>query len=56
MQWWEILIVVAIALFTVLTFVTYAIKKAKNKGGCCCDCSSCKYGSSCGGNCTQADK
>ena len=50
MEWWEILLVVAIAGFAIGTMIVATIKRKQGKSSCCSDCTSCGYRCSCGIN------
>ena len=47
MTWWEILLIVAAALFVIGVIVWQAIRRMQGKGGCDCGCSSCDGCSAC---------
>ena len=47
MQWWEIVLMVAIALFAVVVIAVSYIRKTQGKSSCCSDCSHCSGCCSC---------
>ncbi len=47
MHWWEILIVIVIALFAVGTIILSVVRKKQGKSSCCSECSCCRYRKDC---------